>query len=136
MSKHRPPSKNSKYYLPKETFLTVIHYCKQYPIWIDELKRLPVTGRAIRYDQDRVQASGDYDPTSSIAIRRAEITKKKETVDTVAIMVAGDVMARWLLQGVCDGKTFYELHHDGMPCQKDMYYMLRRRFYYEMSKRI
>ena len=136
MSKHRAPSKNSKYYLPKETFLTVIHYCKQYPLWIDELNRLANTGRAIRYDQDRVQTSNDYDPTSSVAIRRAEILKKKETVDEVAIMVAGEIMGGWLLKGVGDDKTYFDLHHEGMPCGKDLYYMLRRRFYYEMSKRI
>ena len=134
MSKHRAPSKNSKYYLPKETFLTVIHYCKQYPLWIDELNRLANTGRAIRYDQDRVQSSNDYDPTSATAIRRAEILKKKEAVDRIAIMVAGEVMARWLIKGVCDDKAYYELQLEGIPCGKDLYYMLRRRFYYEMAK--
>ena len=136
MSKHRPLKPSNKYFLPKETFLTVVHYCKQYPLWVEELAKTADTGRAIRYDQDRVQTSGNYDPTSETAIRRMELAKKKETIDNVAKMVAGNVMARWLINGVCHDRTFAALRADGIPCGKDLYYSLRRRFYFEMAKRI
>lgn len=136
MSKHRPLKPSNKYFLPKETFLTVVHYCKQYPLWVDELRKTADTGRAIRYDQDRVQTSGDYDPTSEIAIRRVELTKKKEMVDTAALLVAGKSMASWLINGVCHDRTYTALRAEGIPCGKNYYYALRRRFYYEMAKRI
>ena len=135
MSKHRTLSKQNKYYIPKETFLTVIHYCKQYPMWEQELGTTLDQGKAIRYDGDRVQTSNQYDPTAEPAIKRAEIARKKDVVDGVAQSVAG-AMYKWLLLGVCYDMPYYVLHQKGMPCGKNMYYDKRRQFYYEMSQKI
>ena len=33
MGKYRTPSPNSKYSLPKEDYLTAIHYSLRYPLW-------------------------------------------------------------------------------------------------------
>ena len=135
MSKHRTLSKKNKYYIPKETFLTVIHYCKQYPMWETELGINIDQNKAIRYDVDRVQTSNQYDPTAEPAIKRAELARKKEMVDEVAQLVAG-AMYKWLILGVCYDMPYYVLQQKGIPCGKDMYYDRRRKFYYEMSKRI
>jgi len=40
-------SKKSKYYLPKEEYLTVKHFCLQYPAWEAELDALPDAARAL-----------------------------------------------------------------------------------------
>lgn len=135
MSKHRILSEKSKYYLPKETFLMVVHYCKQYPLWDDELSALTDTSKAIAYDTDRVQVSPDSDPTSELAIRRAGISQKKDMVDNTAKRVAGR-MWKWLLLGVCYDYPYYYLAEHGIPCGKDLYYKLRRRFYYEIAKQV
>lgn len=135
MSKHRTLSKQNKYYIPKETFLMVIHYCKQYPMWEQELGTTLDQGKAIRYDGDRVQTSNQYDPTAEPAIKRAEIARKKDAVDGVAQSVAG-AMYKWLLLGVCYDMPYYVLRQKGMPCGKNMYYDKRRQFYYEMSQKI
>lgn len=135
MSKHRTLSKQNKYYIPKETFLMVIHYCKQYPMWEQELGTTLDQGKAIRYDGDRVQTSNQYDPTAEPAIKRAEIARKKDAVDGVAQSVAG-AMYKWLLLGVCYDMPYYVLRQNGMPCGKNMYYDKRRQFYYEMSQKI
>lgn len=135
MSKHRTLSRKSKYYLPKETFLTVVHYCKQYPLWADEIRHTADTRGALTYDKDRVQTSNDYDPTSSTAMRLAEVSAKKEAVDQVAVDVGG-VIAEWLILGVCYGVPFFQLRDKGIPCGKDMYYDRRRKFYFEMAKKI
>ena len=135
MPKHRILSEKSKYYLPKETFLTVVHYCKQYPLWDEELSAMTDTSKAITYDQDRVQVSQDSDPTSELAIRRAGISKKKDMVDDTAKRVAGRIW-KWLLLGVCYDYPYYYLAEHGIPCGKDLYYKLRRRFYYEISKQV
>ena len=135
MSEHRIPSKKSIYYLPKETFLTVVHYCKQYPEWEAELKTMEDPRKAVAYDQDRVQTSCDSDSTSAFAMRRLELSKKKDTVDHVAQHVAGDLW-HWLILGVCHDNPYHYLSHRGIPCGKDFYYKLRRRFYYEMAQKI
>ena len=133
--RHELPSKKSKWYLPKETFLTVVHYCLQYPIWLEELKALEDTRKALVYDRDRVQASTDYDSTAETAMRRAAISAKKDMVEQTAQAVGAD-LSQWLLRGVGYDRPYYALRQEGMPCGRKLYYQLRRRFYYEMAKRI
>lgn len=133
MSQHRAPSAKSRYYVPRETFLTVLHYCRQYPLWVAELGVDPSTVRAIRYDMDRVRSSGNSDPTMAAAARRAAIEKKKAQVDEAAKEVA-DGMADWLIEGVCYGRTYYQLREKGIPCGKKLYYQWRRKFYYTIAQ--
>ena len=134
ISQHRVPTEKSKYYIQKEVFLTTLHYCLQYPLWVAELNTV-ADNRSIRYDMERVQSSGNSDFVADTAIRRAEISRKKDGVDNVAKLVAGD-LAQWIISGVCYDQTYYQLAQQGIPCGKDLYYKLRREFYYEMSKRI
>lgn len=135
MSQHRVLSTGSRYYLPKEEFLTVVHYCRQYPLWIAELKTEPDASRAIVYDKDRVQTSGDYNPTEELAIRRVEIAEKVKVLEEVIRSVDSDLYD-WLILGVCYGMTYFQLQQMGIPCGKAMYYDRRRRLYFEMSKKI
>lgn len=135
MTRHRAPSKKSKYYLPKESFLTAVHYCKQYPLWVAEIETLARTVKGISYDKPRVQASNDYDPTEEAAIRLSDVSKKKDLLDKIAVEIGGN-LAEWIVYGVCYDVPYYKLQMKGIPCGKDLYYLLRRRFYYEVSKRI
>ena len=135
----RPLSESNKYYLPKETFLTVIHYCRQYPQWCAELDALLDGNRAIQYDKDSVQNSINPDPVFDAVVRRERIIQKKDLVDQVATKVTalhGDNMRRFLILGVCYGFTFNQLQQLGIPCGKDFYYALRRRFYYELADKM
>lgn len=135
MSQYRIPAENSKYYVEKELYLTTIHFCKQYPSWVAELNVQPDTSKAITYDKERVQTSVSGDATADIAIRRAELSRKVKLVDDTAKAVAGG-MDKWLILGVCYGIPFYQLLERGIPCGKDMYYNMRRKFYHEVAQRI
>lgn len=135
MSQHRIPTTKSKYYVPKETFLTVVHYCKQYPLWVDELSIEPDMNKGIDYDRERVQTSPSADQVPNIAIRRAEIDRKRKQLEDTAHMVADD-LAPWVIRGACYDLPYHYLRTQGIPCGKDLYYSLRRKFYYEMAKRI
>ena len=53
--KHRILSEKNKYYLPKEDYLTAIHYALRYPMMLAELDDVRDTSTAIRYDKDKVQ---------------------------------------------------------------------------------
>lgn len=135
MSKYRIPGENSKYYIPKEDYLTAIHHSLRYPLWLAEAKALADTSGAIRYDKDKVQTSSDYDSTFEAAMRLAEITEKINLVDETIEKVA-DGLEYWLRLGVCYGLNFDQLKGKKMPCEKDKYYLIRRRYYYELCKRI
>jgi len=135
MSQYRIPTENSKYYVEKELYLTTVHFCKQYPAWLAELSIQPDTSKAIAYDRDRVQTSPNGDTITDIAMRRAELARKAKLVEDVAEEVASD-LHKWLILGVCYGVPFFQLLDQGMPCGKDLYYSMRRKFYYRMSQRI
>ena len=76
MSKYRIPSDKSKYYIPKEDYLTAIHYSLRYPIWKEEVEIMADTSKAITYDKDKVQSFSDYDSTMERAIKIAESNKQ------------------------------------------------------------
>jgi hypothetical protein len=133
MVQFRTPTERSKYYVPKEVYLTVIHFCRQYPLWVAELETEPDASKAITYDKERVQTSNQFDATSEIAMHRHMIAEKKDIIDRISAEVAGD-LAQWLRLGVCYGLTFPDLEARGIPCAVNTYYRMRKRFYYEVAK--
>lgn len=137
MGRYRALRENNKYYLPKQTYLMCIHYALQYRDWKASLDAERDTRGAIRYDKDHVQTSNDYDSTSETAMRMIEYDDKCKMIDKV-IDVACDysTLNSWIRLGVCYGFTFSQLKAEGMPCERDLYYKIRRRFYYELSKKI
>jgi hypothetical protein len=137
MSKYREPSEKSKYYVPKEDYLTAVHYSLRYPLWKEEVDTMADTSKAITYDKDRVQSSPDYDSTFEAAVRIVESDKlhKMQIIDDTIRLVA-EGMDYYLRLGVCYGLTFDQLKGKGIPCERDKYYLIRRRYIYELVKRI
>lgn len=135
MSKYRAPSENSKYYIPKEDYLTAIHYSLRYPLWKEEVADMANTARAITYDKDKVQANNGYDSTFEAAVRIQEKQHKLQLIDDTIHDVA-DGLDYWLRLGVCYGLTFDQLKGKGMPCEHKKYYLIRRMYYYKLSKKI
>lgn len=137
MSKYRTLSEKNKYFLPKHTHLFCIHYALQYRDWKAELDAARDTRGAIRYDKDRVQTSNDYDSTSETAIRLLNISRKVNNIEHCIVDACdGSGLEKYVKLGVCYGFTFFQLQENGIPCGKDMYYHIRKRFYWELAKRI
>ena len=137
MGKYRAPSENSKYYIPKEDYLTAIHYSLRYPLWKEEVETMADTSKGIAYDKDKVQSSFTIDQTFEAAVKIMDSGKqhKIQLVDDT-IHTAADGLDYWLRLGVCYGLTFEQLKGKGLPCERDKYYLIRRRYYYELIKKI
>lgn len=116
-------------------YLTVIHYCRQYPLWVQILKAETDALQGLSYDKDKVMTFGNSDTTAALGARRADISNKKEIIETTAKEVANG-MHKWIILGCCYNMTYFQLKHNGIPCGKDTYYKLRRRFYYAVSEKI
>lgn len=138
MAKYRAPSESSKYYLPKEEYLTVVHFSLQYPRWVDELRTVADTRRAITYDADKVQSSfkKGVDETSGAALRAYALTEKIKKVRDSAKASAPEHMVKWLILSVCHDMSFYQLVDRGMICSRRFYTDMRARYYFELSKKI
>ena len=135
MSRFRVLSPKNKYYIPKEAYLTAIHYSLQYPLWDAEVQDARDTSTAIRYDKDKVQTSPNGDMIYNAATRAIELSKKIDLINEV-ISQCAEGMDYFIRLGVCYGLTFDQLKERGMPCERDMYYRIRQRYYYELSYRI
>ena len=133
----RIPSENSKYYIPKEDYLTAIHYSLRYPLWKEEVETMADTSKGISYDKDKVQTSTGYDSTYEAAVKIAESNKqhKMQLVDDTIRDVANG-LDYWLRLGVCYGLTFNQLKGKGLPMERDAYYLMRRKYYCELVKKI
>ena len=126
-----------KYALDKTEFLHAKYYALRYRKWKDEYKALEDSSRAIRYDKDSVQSSGDFDPVEYAGIRRAELARKIDIIEQTA-KETDETLFRWILQGVTDSfATFTYLHTiKSMPCSRNTYYNRRHKFYYLLSGKI
>ena len=121
--------------IPKETFLTVVHYCKQYPLWVAELNSIADTRKAIRYDTDKVQTTPDNDSTFEAAVRISRLSEKVATIQDAAALVADD-LADWIILGACYDLPYYALRQRGIPCGKNLYYQLRKMFYFRIAEKV
>ena len=133
--KYKTPSKRSKFFVPKEDYITAIHWCLRYPNWVSELKILPDTNRSMAYENDKVQSSSKNDITADIAVRMEELERKIELLEDTAKEVDKD-LKDYIILGVTQGLTVYQLLQRGMPCNKNEYIKKRQQFYYEISKKI
>lgn len=136
MGRYRRTSKKSKYYLDNELYDTVLHYARNYPRWVAEYSVCDQNG-AIRYDKIRVQASGDFDPTETIGIRRAALKDKIDKIEAAAEIAAPEeALRKYLILGACYGLTVYQLQQRQMPCNNREYSAIRSRFFYELAQRL
>ena len=137
MGRVRTLSQKNPYYIPQQTYLTCKHYALQYRDWKASIDADRDTRGAIRYDKDRVQVSNDYDSTAETAIRLAEYGDKCRMIEKVIDKACGySSLNAFLKLGVCYGFTFNQLKAEGMPCERKLYYQIRRRFYFELAKKI
>ncbi len=135
MAKYRELSQKNKYYIPREDYLTAIHYSLRYPLWLAELDDARDTSTAIRYDKDKVQSSPNADMVFNAANRAIQISERVQLIDGIIQICAGD-LEYFLRLGVCYGLTFNQLKSKGMPCEHKKYYEMRRQYYYELSRMI
>ena len=133
MSQYRTPCESNDFYLPKEEFLTMVHFCLQYPTWEQQLKDISsLKSPVIR--SNRVQNSRHSDTTADTAMKLARITRKMDMVDNTLKSLSSGI-EEWLKLGVCEGLTYEQLRMKGIPCGSKLYYKIRQRFYYELAQK-
>lgn len=126
----------NKYGISKHKFLQVYHFCMQYNEWKDELQYKADTVKSIEIT-GMPKGSGGENATEKLAIRRAELMKKCELIESTCREADPDIW-RWLFKAVTNDGVSYTYLKECMniPCGKDMYYDRRRKFYWLMSRKI
>lgn len=127
-------SEKNPYWLEKHRYYELKHFCLQYPIWrkayssLDGLGTHPV-------DLARFVATNTLsDPTASCAITKAFYSERLDMVKGVADET-DPTLADYILKAVTEGWSYDVLKARlGIPCCKDVYYDLYRRFFWLLSK--
>lgn len=127
-------SHKSKWYLPRETRIMVIHYARQYNDWVNELNTIGSAG-AIKID-GMPHAENTTDTTARDGMRRAALSEKIRLIEDTA-METDKALYKWILIGVTQNKSYKTLRYAyDMPVGERQYYQKKREFYYKLSKKI
>lgn len=126
-------SKKSKYWISKEQYYELKHFCLQYEEWKKNYLLLePKVGNSIVSIDTKKY---DYrDPVVNLAIALDRYKKKIKLVEEVA-KKTDDVLGDYILEAVTKNKsyTYLSMVMD-IPCSKETYYKCYRRFFWLLSK--
>lgn len=127
-------SDKNPYWIEKHRYYELKHFCLQYPIW--KSARAAITGLAERPESVEAvsRMKGVSDPTAKFAEARMYYTDRIEMIENAA-KETDPVIGRYILQGVTKGLSYEKLNAlEGVPCCKDVYYILYRRFFWILNK--
>lgn len=133
LQKERPVlSKKNPYYIPKQRYYELKHFCLQYRDWKRALVR--ITGwKSAPESTGAIVNATPANPTEQLALLRAFYSCRVEMVERCA-NECDPVLAPYILQGVTEGISYEALRLKGCPCCKDIYYANYRRFFWLLSK--
>ena len=127
-------SERNKYWIEKHRYYELKHFCLQYPLWrkaraaLDSLSKRPNNSAAIS------RTNKVSSPVEKCVEARLFYTDRMELLETVA-NETDEVMAVYILKAVTEGISYDHLKvRMNVPCCKDTYYELYRRFFWLLNK--
>ena len=123
-------SKANPYWISKHRYYELKHFCMQYPEWRRALLAISEYKSGLSGKQGNQQA----DPTAAIASRRIELSKRIDILEQAAHQT-DPVIGEYILKGVISGLSYDSMKaRIEIPCCKDMYYHLYRRFFWLLDR--
>lgn len=127
-------SEKNKYFIEKHRYYELKHFCLQYPTWkkayagLDGLSRRPVDLAILS------KANTISDPTVKCAEAKLFYSERIELVEKASMDAASDLWI-YILKAVTEGISYDHLKARlDIPCCKDTYYELYRRFFWLLNK--
>lgn len=127
-------SERNKYWIEKHRYYELKHFCLQYPLWrkaraaLDSLSKRPNNSEAVS------RTNKISSPVEKCVEARLFYTDRMELLENVA-NETDKVMAVYILKAVTEGISYDHLKvRMNVPCCKDTYYELYRRFFWLLNK--
>lgn len=127
-------SPNNKYWIEKHRYYELKHFCLQYPLWkhaynsVDGLSKIPI------YAASLSKSYNHSDPVSKCAEIRIFYANKMDMLERVAAETDSQI-GKYILKGVTEGVSYSHLKTRlDIPCSRDVYYDLYRRFFWLLSR--
>ena len=127
-------SERNKYWIEKHRYYELKHFCLQYPLWrkaraaLDSLSKRPNNSAAVS------KTNKISSPVEKCVEARLFYTDRMDLLENVA-NETDEVMAVYILKAVTEGISYDHLKvRMNVPCCKDTYYELYRRFFWLLNK--
>lgn len=135
-TKIRPEvSKKNRNWIDRHRYYELKHFCLQYPIW----KKALLSLNGINSNSGDINSyirttSNISDPTAKTVELREIYVNHIEMVEQVAIETSAD-LSDYILKAVTEELSYEYLKTKlNIPCCKDVYYELYRRFFWLLSR--
>lgn len=127
-------SENNPYWIEKHRYYELKHFCLQYPIWKKVYASLDgLSGHSTNFTT-MVVSSTLGDPTARIGIAKTYYSDRIKMIERTA-MQTDSSLGIYILQGVTEGWSYDIIKARlEIPCCKDTYYELYRRFFWLLNK--
>lgn len=126
-------SKNNQYYISKDRYYELKHFCLQYPEWKHIYSSLSPT-RCYAGIHKCEPGKGHSTPTENIAVERAAYSERISMIEKIA-EETDKVFSVYILMAVTEGYTYPQLKaRFNVPCGKDMFYEMYRKFFWILDK--
>lgn len=134
-TKVRPEvSERNPYFIERERYYELKHFCRQYPIWKKAYRSLDGLSRRPADLEQFVRSGKTGDPTARCAEARAAYATKIEMVEKCAKEASPDLY-KYIMSYTTKGDAYSVLKmRDHIPCCKDVFYDVVRRFFWLLSK--
>ena len=124
-------SKANEYYISRHRYYELKHFCLQYPefkkAYNDLCEKIP--GGIIQINND------DVKPVDKSAEVRQRYLDQMQLIETCSNL-ADPVIGPYIFKGVTEGLPYtYFRMRDNIPCGKDMYYDIYRKFFWILDKK-
>lgn len=127
-------SKKNKYWISKDRYLELKHFCLQYPEWRKEYREIKQRLTSNMVDE-KVSGGLSTSPTEESAIRLAELDEKINLVEDTVIE-ADEFIGKWIFP-VVTGVASYEFLKNKVriPVSRSNFYDKYRKFFWLLSKK-
>lgn len=127
-------SEKNKYWIDKHRYYELKHFCLQYPIWKKIYTQLSSLSSTVVKEGTCTKTNRINDPTGNCAEDRLYYSNRIKMVEEAA-KDADPELWNYIIIGVTEGIPYNILQlKTRIPCCKDVYYNLYRRFFWLLSK--
>lgn len=127
ISAHKP------YWIERHRYYELKHFCLQYPIWKKARSALDGFGKTPMNSVPTSKTNVVSSPTEKCAEARLFYSARIDMIEKIA-KETDDSLGDYILKAVTEGLSYDCLRTRlNMPCSKDTYYNLYRRFFWLLS---
>jgi hypothetical protein len=127
-------SNRNPYWIEKHRYYELKHFCLQYPIWKKAYISLGNFNNKSMDCTMFIATTRIGDPTARIGIARAYYSERIDMIEKIAEQT-DQQLALYILKAVTEGWSYDVLRaRFEIPCCKDTYYELYRRFFWLLSR--